>query len=140
MIAEWHSKYIGIPYKWEGRDQGGCDCYGLCRLIYMEEYGILLPAYEGYNPPDEKERAIVASVIFREMAKLDEFDRVDPPPKIGDGFIFRIGALPVHCGIYVGEEWMINIQKGTDACLSRYKGPKWASRLEGIYRHRSLQD
>ncbi len=42
----WLNQYIGIPYKFGGRDFDGVDCYGLVSLIYQDRYGIQLPDWE----------------------------------------------------------------------------------------------
>lgn len=35
--------YIGVPYKDKGRDLKGCDCFGLVKLYYKNELGIIIP-------------------------------------------------------------------------------------------------
>lgn len=43
----WINEYVGIPYRWGGRDESGLDCYGLVKLVYANEYGIELPDWIG---------------------------------------------------------------------------------------------
>lgn len=40
---QWLNDYIGIPYRFGGRDADGLDCYGLVKMIYEKEYYTQLP-------------------------------------------------------------------------------------------------
>ncbi len=46
-MTHWAVKYIGLPYLSGGRDERGLDCWGLLRLVYRQERGVLLPALPG---------------------------------------------------------------------------------------------
>lgn len=39
----WLNDYIGLEYVWGGRDWQGVDCYGLCKMVYKDLYGLELP-------------------------------------------------------------------------------------------------
>lgn len=47
MSQHWTTRYVGLPYRAGGRERDGLDCWGLIRLIYREEKGILLPEIPG---------------------------------------------------------------------------------------------
>lgn len=40
-------KYLHVPYRKGGRDESGCDCWGLARLVLEREQRITLPSYDG---------------------------------------------------------------------------------------------
>lgn len=103
--------YIKIPFKNTGRDWDGCDCYGLVRLYYMEEYGKELPMLLSYsNSNDYKETASVLeeNKIFLEAKQKDT-------PDIGDIVSMKFRGVPQHVGIYIGHNSVLHIthKKGT---------------------------
>ncbi len=44
-MTAWLTRYLGLPFLDGGRGPGGCDCWGLVRLVYERELGIELPSY-----------------------------------------------------------------------------------------------
>lgn len=46
-MNHWATKYVGLPYCLGGRERDGVDCWGLVRLVYREERGVLLPDLPG---------------------------------------------------------------------------------------------
>jgi len=73
MSYHWAAKYIGIPYRLGGRDSGGLDCYGLVKLVYLEQRRISLPDLPGIaeKPIMEVCREILAQTqeSWTEVAK-----------------------------------------------------------------------
>jgi len=41
--ARWVNNYVGLPYELGARGPDVVDCYGLCMVVYREEFGIELP-------------------------------------------------------------------------------------------------
>ena len=77
-------KYIGLPYKDNGRDITGIDCWGLVRLYYKQELDIELPSYVdqyiGLTSTNIKESII---------SYRDNWDKVEIP-QLNDLILFRI--------------------------------------------------
>lgn len=67
-------KYLSIPYKDGGRDLSGCDCYGLVRLILMNERGIELPSFDTVCNIEDFERV---KKMFKQVDKPQDFDLVN---------------------------------------------------------------
>ena len=42
--------FTDIPYVDKGRNREGCDCWGLVRLVHVEEAGIVLPMHTDIEP------------------------------------------------------------------------------------------
>lgn len=129
--------YIGIPFKdgGDGGDEGdrnGCSCYGLVRLWYSEQYGIVLPVFTGQYK-DHKDTLAIHNVIARALA--DQWI-VTPLPARGDVIITNRGRDNAHIGIVLGEEdrfLHIRLQHNVD--VQHWLAIGWRNQIAGFYRH-----
>lgn len=124
-------KYIGLPYKDNGRDITGIDCWGLVRLYYKQELGIELPSYVdqyiGLTSTNIKESII---------SYRDNWDKVETP-QLNDLILFRILGEPTHIGLYLGENKFLHIRDGYDSVIESTNSINWSKRIEGYYRYRA---
>lgn len=126
----WYNKYIGIPYKDNGRDTNGFDCWGLVRYIYKEQYDIDLPSFElEYVGASDRDTTTELLATKREKWNKVEF------PKEGDVVLFRILGLESHVGIYLGNSKFIHAKERHNVVIESLDSISWRSRVAGYYRY-----
>ena len=123
-------EYIGIPFSHQGKDWDGCDCWGLVLLFYENEFGIKLPSFHDDYETADKSRQI-HSVTNREKDSWKRFDE----PEYGDVILMRFRGFECHVGIYLENDKMLHIMRGTDSCIENLKDNKWRPRITGFYRY-----
>ncbi len=132
----WASAFVGIPYADRGRDRGGCDCWGLVRLVHAARLAVDLPSYDGlYACSAEREEiaAIVAgeaaSPSWEAVAEASLFNQLDV-------LFFRRGGHDAHAGLFLAPGLMLHMAVGDCSKIERFDGSRWARRLTGAYRWR----
>lgn len=126
----WSDKYIGIPYKENGRDFDGIDCWGLARLVYKEELGIELPSFaEEYDVGDTRE--YLQELIAQHK---EGWEPVDTPSK-GTMVLFKILGNESHVGVAVSETHFVHARDGYDSSLESFSSAGWKSRIVGYYKY-----
>ena len=124
-----YDKYIGLPYKDNGRDIDGIDCWGLVRLYYKQELNIDLPSYT-----DEYDGPYDTNVTRAIGLYKDSWNKTNTP-SVGDVVLFNIYGEPAHVGVYIGNNKFIHSRENKDSVIESLNSVKWNKRLEGIYKH-----
>jgi len=115
-------KYINIPYKQGGREEDGCDCYGLVKLIYEQERSIKLPDFK--------------DIVFDGKIWYDQFNEIDrrigkgllevkPPFMLYDGLIFyseKGRIIADHIGMWIGNNRFIHVSENHSSRIERFEG------------------
>lgn len=129
-LAEWAGLYVGIPFKSGGRDKSGLDCYGLLRLVYIEEFNTTLPDLRDLyiNALDTNETA----PLYKKYAPLLRGDKT-ACPKSGDAAVMLERGLPTHLGIYAGGGYILHATRHLGTVLQRTTSPDLKGRVEGYY-------
>ncbi len=124
------AKYVGIPFADHGREASGCDCWGLVRLFYREQFGVELsdlgPVYR-----DTMDAGGMRRVYADQLACWQPVEKPQP----GDAVVLDVRGEPVHVGIVVDGRRMLHVERGTDAVVERFDSAYWKNRLIGFYRH-----
>ncbi|MBT4018537.1 MAG: peptidoglycan endopeptidase [Alphaproteobacteria bacterium] len=140
MIATWANSYIGIPYVDRGRDRMGCDCWGLVRLVFIEQFDITLESLHEDYPSSADTRA-TARLIGRHLSPWVSImtpDRQMAPPQAGDGILMRRMMRNCHTGIFVGPCHFIHAEEKIGVVLAELGYGRDARRWTGIFRHEQL--
>ena len=128
----WVSKYVGLPYSLHGRTPSGVDCYGLCLLVWANEFG-----FHGLGDPPYQ--SVKDKVLALEKG-LSDWEKVEDP-RVGDAVLFHCAGRPLHIGMVVEKGWMLHIEADSMAgrpkysSYERYLTPLWRSRVLGFYRY-----
>lgn len=121
-------KYIGIPFVLGGREYTGCDCYGLVRLFYEDYFNIILPKYDLYKQFD----SILLYTLIDCNKSLLDFEQIDKP-EFGDVGLYNFYGNPTHLTIYIGNDKILHIMRGTDSVIEKYNSPRLRGRFNGWY-------
>ncbi len=130
-LPDWAAPYIGIPYATKGRDRAGADCWGIVRIIMADVFHVALPDYgECYS--DGEDWTAIGDAVTAGLA--DGWTRTEQPVA-GDLVILKIAGRPWHCGMMLNSIWFLHAAPGDSVVRDRLDSPRWARRIEGIYRH-----
>ena len=125
-MANWTDSFIEIPFKCDGRDRNGCDCYGLICLIYRERLGIILPDYAGIFTDH-------TMVTLKKVARTMEEGRkrwalVDKPSPY-DMVMLRTGRYVWHVGLAINKCDMIHTMAGIGSAIESFQNLYWKHRV-----------
>ena len=128
------SKYIGLKFKYKGRDFNGVDCYGLVLLILKNEKQIEFREYEysrkwylegkNYIVDIKNDSFNWSSVSLEKIKPFDVILLYASPNRI----------IVNHMGLYLGEEKFIHISEDHNSMLERLND-RWVSRIYAIMRY-----
>lgn len=131
------AEYIGLPFRTHGRDRGGCDCWGLVRIVYRERLGVELPDLGETYGDALTDCAAIADLIARERPMWHPIERGQELP--GDLVTLRLKRVECHVGVVVSRPLMLHSEADKiAACCERYDVPLYARRVTGFYRHAQL--
>lgn len=126
----WHNKYVGIPYKSNGRNLEGVDCWGLARYVYNKEFNISLPSFSFSYDGGDRERIQELIAQYREG-----WEEITESYKSGDLVIFRMLGYESHVGIITEYPYFLHAKEKADSSIERLDGAHWKNRVVGVFRY-----
>lgn len=124
-------QYIGIPFKPDGRDHVGLDCWGLVVTIYKEQLNIELPSWSGVFK-DQSYSCL--KQVARSMAiERDRWLKIDKPEPF-DVVLLRTGAHVWHVGCVIDDTHMLHVMSGINSVIEPFTGLMWKHKVQE-FRH-----
>lgn len=139
MVPFWVGRYVGIPFADNGHDRNGCNCWGLVRLVLLQEKGIELPSYAEISAAD----MLKAARAFRDDSQAEPWRAVgrDAVAAFDVALMHAMAEdsrVPGHVGIMVSNSRVLHVWRATDAVHMAIDHPRIQTRVIGFYRHRDL--
>lgn len=125
----WSNKYLNIPFKPEGREIDGLDCWGLARLVYREEFGIELPSFAGeYDIDDPK---LLHEIIVQQKENWEPLNQ----PEAGCLVVFRMFGAESHIGIAVSPTQFLHTREKYTSAIENFSSLEWKNRIVGYFKY-----
>jgi cell wall-associated NlpC family hydrolase len=133
----WAASYLGIRYAAHGRTRAGLDCWGLVKLVYAEQRGMVLADFAHVDPEngDAVAAAVDAERVSWAEVNFDQRREFDVVVMIGRIATARGSARPrMHIGVVTPDlkilhcEWPVGV-----SCVAA-SHPAVVNRVAGVYR------
>lgn len=140
--GDWTWSYIGIPFVDRGLTRDGCDCWGLFRLIVLEQSGLKLPEYPDIAAGASlaKLRAIIAASEGPDWIEVGAGEERALDCVLMRGLIEHDGhrhSRPIHMGCVVEPGTLIHIEAGAGVTVVDYRRDmRVKNRVSNFYRYR----
>lgn len=121
-----YSDLIGIPYKFNGRDKSGMDCYGLV-LEMFKRNNVTLPDYLYEDDSD----ATITKLISDNVEFAVELERPEPYCAV----LFRQHKFGTHMGVVLPDlSHFIHCSTGRNVAVEKLGSMRWYSKIMGYYK------
>ena len=131
-MKPWTDNYIELPFKHNGRDRLGIDCWGLVKLVYREILDIELPDYSGALKDSSPETLNQLSELVK--GERPKWKEVKTPSEF-DLVLLRIRGLAIHTGIIAPKREFLHILEGINSTVEPLNSLMWRRRIVGYFRH-----
>jgi len=115
-------KYIGLPFRRMGRTRLGLDCWGLVRLVLMENGGPQLPTYDGEDPDGTNIEFHANNFPEIDIKDARAFDVAILMHHMRVGS--RWGLVPTHIGIFTAPGRVLHVLEGKQSVVQPIKDLK----------------
>ena len=131
-----YTDLIGVPFKSEGRDASGYDCYGLAMEVYRR-HGIKIEEYWACAQDKETiNRIYHGAAVNGKWRKVDyqHGEEIPVPAMVALRFGVPAGVVN-HTGVYIGDGKFIHTREKIGVCVDSIYSIAWKKQIVGIYEY-----
>lgn len=114
MTYDWVNDYIGIPFKTNGRDRDGMDCYGLIAAVYKDLLDIDVPDWAVKNDHIFTVMQTITKGLKIEVTEERAYEVANPNDM--DILVLSRISVAYHVGIYVAGGVLHTVYNGNGSC------------------------
>jgi cell wall-associated NlpC family hydrolase len=121
---------VGVPFCAHGRDERGCDCWGLVRLAYQRGWNVNLPSWEtGYADQDD---IPAISALMAERKRLwRRVAAVEP----GAVLLWQIEGACAHVAVALTPRSFLHADPKRGVTVDWLDRQPWAKRKCEVYHY-----
>ena len=131
-----YTDLIGVPFKSEGRDASGYDCYGLAMEVYRR-HGIKIEEYWACAQDKETiNRIYHGAAVNGKWREIDykHGEEIPVPAMVALRFGVPAGVVN-HTGVYIGGGKFIHTRETIGVCIDSIYSIAWKKQIVGIYEY-----
>ena len=125
------NRFIGIPFSDNKESFEGANCYGLARLFYKEELGIII---NELNVPSAHSNKVFATFLHEISKDWEEIEEPEFGCIVAMAHDLAHPKIVQHVGIYVGDGKIIHTINKLDSHVSKLEMLKPI--IRGFYKWR----
>lgn len=123
-------RYVGVPFKHQGRSLAGLDCVGLLVRVAWD-CGLTVRDRDGYGRSPH--RGVLRQALEENLIPIS--DKVGPDTRPGDVLEMSIVHDPQHVALYTGTTLIHALwQRGGGAVREHNFDQRWRDRVVRVYR------
>ena len=123
------NRFFSIPYRNNGRDFNGCDCYGLVKLMCREIDGIELPDFIYEDSSLENGKIYNKELTNKKWVKCE--------PKQGAIVLLRIEGVAKHVGYMIDSTKFMHILGEAGVNIVSIKDNLFKNRIVGFWEYKA---
>lgn len=124
-----YQEFLGVPFKFKGRDRRGVDCLGLV-WAYLRYKGIHIPDTDGLPMKRDRQADYVKRAIDGLLKCCDSVESPQP----NDIILMRLPGGYTHMGVMVDQDNMLHVLKDRPSGVEPVL--KYRRRVVAIFRPR----